>query len=423
MHVLIKNVYIHSEHKCHNYTMIINYKGGADMIEELLDKYSIVYGKEDYSGVYSAPGRVNLIGEHTDYNGGYVLPCGINLGTYGVVRKRQDKIINVFSENFRHDGIVRITPDMIINFRKTGWEDYVKAVIAVFREKGYIMPAGLDIYLNGSIPDGAGLSSSASLEVLIGTILNEEYQFSLSGTQIALMCQEAENRYIGCNCGIMDQFASAMGEKDHAIFLNTHTLKYRKIPFILESSSIVVTNSGVKHKLAESDYNLRREECGRALDILQSKTGINNLCDMTPEEFLGYEYLLSDATLRKRVKHVVYENYRTIKSSEILADNDIHSFGLLMNESHISLRDDYEVSCRELDILAEAAWNIPGVYGSRMTGGGFGGCTVSIVKNENIDYFKNKIYETYYKTTGKSAAFYIVKPGGGASKILDGGNI
>lgn len=388
------------------------------MIEQVKKGFADTFGNDKDVKVYFAPGRVNLIGEHTDYNGGHVFPCALNIGTYGVVRKRTDNNINLFSGNYPDNKIEKIDEYKLTNFNKPSWTNYVKGVICAFRERGFNTNQGMDIYIYGTLPAGSGLSSSASLEVLIGTILKYEFGFNVTMQDIALMAQIAENKYNGCNCGIMDQFVSALGEKNAALFLDTNTLEYKAVPLVLQNASIVIANTKVKHNLASSDYNKRREECEAALDILQNQVDIKNLCELDPDGFRRYESLIKDPIVRKRAKHAIYENHRTVLGVNALMQGDINQFGRLMKESHISLRDDYEVSCRELDILAETAFDMPGVIGSRMTGGGFGGCTVSIVKNDDIDYFKNVLYETYYKTTGIETEFYTVMPGVGACKLV-----
>lgn len=387
------------------------------MIDKIKNGFKKVYGNDNDLNFYFAPGRVNLIGEHTDYNGGHVFPCALNLGTYCAVRKRDDNIINLFSGNFPEEKIISMKLSEVKDFKKPSWTNYVKGVICAFAERGYVIKNGMDLYIEGNLPAGSGLSSSASLEVMTGTMLKHEFDFDVSMQEIALMSQVAENKYNGCNCGIMDQFASAMGEKDKAIFLSTGTLEYRAVPLILSDASIVIANTKVKHNLASSDYNKRRNECEAALEILRSIFDINHLCDLDPDAFRRYESRIKDDVVRRRAKHAIFENYRTLQGVNALIEGDLNKFGRLMNESHISLRDDYEVSCRELDILAETAANLPGVIGARMTGGGFGGCTVNIVKNNDIDYFKEVLYETYNKITGIETEFYTVLPGIGATKL------
>ncbi len=383
------------------------------MKKEVIKKFEQVYGDCEGVNVYFAPGRVNLIGEHTDYNGGHVFPCALSIGTYAAVRKRNDRKLFLYSMNFEDTGVIESSLDDLIPNEKAGWTNYPKGVIWAFEKKGMKIDNGLDIVIYGNIPNGSGLSSSASLEVLTGFALKNEFGFSVTNTEIALIGQYSENNFNGMNCGIMDQFASAMGKKDHAIFLNTADLSYEYAPIKLENAKIVVTNSNVKHSLVGSSYNDRRRESEAALKKLQTVVDIETLGDLNEEQFLKYEYVIDDEICRKRAKHAVYENQRTIRSMEALKNNDVVTFGKLMNESHISLRDDYEVSCEEIDILVDEAWKIDGVIGSRITGGGFGGCTVSIVENDAIENFMEKVGKAYKERTNKEASFYMVEIGNG----------
>lgn len=388
------------------------------MEQKLLAKFKELYGGEGTISVYFAPGRVNLIGEHTDYNGGHVFPCALTIGTYMAVRKRADRKLNFYSMNFDELGVIEDSLDGLTPKENGEWTNYPKGVIWAFEGRGMKADCGLDIALYGNIPNGSGLSSSASLEVVTGYMLKDQYGFDVTNQDLALIGQYSENNFNGCNCGIMDQFASAMGKKDHAIFLDCNTLEYDYAPIVLEGAKIVVTNSMVKHSLVTSAYNDRRNESAQALADLQTVAGINTLGDLTEEEFDKYASAIKDETNRRRAKHAVYENQRTIRAVAALKDNDLETFGKLMNASHVSLRDDYETSCEECDILAEEAWKIPGVIGSRITGGGFGGCTVSIVKDEAIDEFKQKLTAVYEEKVGKTPEFYVVSIGDGPSKLV-----
>ena len=389
------------------------------MIEKLIQEFKEIYGAEGEFGLYFAPGRVNLIGEHTDYNGGHVFPCALTIGTYAVARKRDDMKLRFFSENFREMGVIETDLDDLKPYKEADWTNYPKGVMWAFEEKGYKLPAGMDILFFGNIPNGSGLSSSASLEVLTGIVLKDMFGFDVSMPDIALIGQYSENNFNGCNCGIMDQFASAMGKKDNAIFLDTNTLEYEYAPVVLEDAKIVIINSKVKHSLVDSAYNDRRNECETALAELQSVLNIQTLGDLTEEEFDKCKSAIKSEIRQKRAKHAVYENQRTIKAVKALKENDVLTFGKLMNESHVSLRDDYEVSCEEIDILVNLAWEIEGGIGSRITGGGFGGCTVSIVKNDTVDYFIETIGAKYEEKVGHKAEFYVVDIGDGASKLND----
>ena len=388
------------------------------MKKKLFDMFAELFGDSEGARFYFSPGRVNLIGEHTDYNGGHVFPCALTLGTYGAARKREDNKIHFYSMNLDSFGVVEASLDDLTNKKEYNWANYPLGIVWAFKEKGHTITSGFDMVIWGNIPNGSGLSSSASLEVLTGVILTDLFEIKdLSMTDLALLGQYSENNFNGCNCGIMDQFAVAMGKKDHAIFLDTSDLSYEYAPCVLDGAKIVITNSKVKHSLVDSAYNDRRNECAAALKALQSELDIQALGDLTPEEFEAHKSLIKDEIQLQRAKHAVYENQRTIDAVTALKAGDIESFGKLMNQSHISLRDDYDVSCEEIDILVDLAWKIPGVLGSRITGGGFGGCTVSIVKDESIDTFIETIGKTYLEKVGHEAEFYTVDIGDGASRL------
>ena len=387
------------------------------MLEKLKQEFEQKFGKHEDVRSYFAPGRVNLIGEHTDYNGGHVFPCALTLGTYGIARKREDKKLRFYSVNFDRMGIVETDLNDLTPYKAANWTNYPKGVMWAFEKRGFKLPCGLDILIYGNIPNGSGLSSSASLEVLTGVILKDMFGFDVSMVDIALIGQYSENNFNGCNCGIMDQFASAMGKKDNAIFLDTNTLEYEYAPVVLEDAKIVIVNSKVKHSLVDSAYNDRRNECETALKELQAVVDIKTLGDLTEEEFEAHKDAIKSDIRQKRAKHAVYENQRAIKAVAALKANDVATFGELMNASHVSLRDDYEVSCEEIDILVDLAWSIDGVVGSRITGGGFGGCTVSIVKNDAVDTFVETIGAKYEEKVGHKAEFYVVDIGDGAHTL------
>lgn len=387
------------------------------MKETVLKKFGELFGDIRDVNVYFAPGRVNLIGEHTDYNGGHVFPCALTIGTYAAARKRADDKLRFYSMNFEKLGIIESSIADLKPEKEAQWTNYPKGVMWAFEKRGYQMPCGLDIVLYGNIPNGSGLSSSASLEVLTGYLLRDLFGFEVTNVDLALIGQYSENNFNGMNCGIMDQFASAMGKKDNAIFLDTADLSYEYAPLVLEGAKIVVTNSKVKHSLVDSEYNVRRSECEKALEELQTVIGINGLGDLSEEQFEQYKTAIKDEVRVRRAKHAVYENQRTIRAVEALKKNDLALFGRLMNESHVSLRDDYQVSCEEIDVLVEEAWKVPGVIGSRITGGGFGGCTVSIVKDEAVDEFQQKVGAAYKERVGKEADFYVVEIGDGPAKL------
>ncbi len=387
------------------------------MKDIITKEFAKVYGDANGVKVYFAPGRVNLIGEHTDYNGGHVFPCALTIGTYACVRVRDDRNLNFYSMNFEHLGVIKSSLDDLKPCKEADWTNYPKGVMWAFEGRGMKIPSGFDILIYGNIPAGSGLSSSASLEVLTGYILKDSFNFDVTNTELALIGQYSENNFNGCNCGIMDQFASANGKADNAIFLDCNTLEYEYAPIKLNDAKIVVTNSLVKHSLVTSAYNDRRNESAQALKALQTVVDCKSLGDLTQEQFEQYKDAIKDPVALKRGRHAVYENQRTIKAVKALKNNDLKTFGELMKASHVSLRDDYETSCEECDILAETAWTIPGVIGSRITGGGFGGCTVSIVKDEAIDTFKETLSKVYMEKVGKTPEFYVVEIGDGPKEI------
>ena len=331
-----------------------------EMKETILKTFAEVFGDAEGAKAYFAPGRVNLIGEHTDYNGGHVFPCALTIGTYGVARKRNDNKLRFYSMNFEHLGVIESSLDDLVPSKEANWTNYPKGVIWAFGEKGMKVTSGMDLLLNGNIPNGSGLSSSASVEVLTGYILRDFFGLDVTNQDLALIGQFSENKYNKVNCGIMDQFAIAMGKKDNAIFLDTATLE---------------------------------------------------------ETFEKFKAIIKSDVRRKRAKHAVYENQRTIRAVEALKNNDVKLFGELMNASHVSLRDDYEVTGIELDTLVEEAWKVDGVIGSRMTGAGFGGCTVSIVKDEAIDTFIEQVGKAYKEKIGYAADFYVVEIGDGPQTL------
>lgn len=390
---------------------------GIAMKETVLKKFEEVFGDSEGAKVFFAPGRVNLIGEHTDYNGGHVFPCALTIGTYMAVKKRDDKKLRFYSMNFDHLGVIESGIEGLKPEKEADWTNYPKGVMWAFEKRGMKMDCGLDIVLNGNIPNGSGLSSSASLEVVTGFMLRDLFGFDVTNVELARIGQYSENNFNGMNCGIMDQFASAMGKKDNAIFLDTADLSYEYAPINLAGAKIVVTNSKVKHSLVNSEYNTRRSECETALKELQTVTDIKGLGDLTEEEFEAHKSAIKDETRVKRAKHAVYENQRTIRAVEALKNNDLETFGKLMNASHVSLRDDYAVSCSEIDVLVDAAWKVEGVIGSRITGGGFGGCTVSIVKDEAIEAFKEQVGKAYQEQVGKTPDFYVVEIGNGPCEL------
>lgn len=379
-------------------------------------KFKEIFNR-DYENKYFAPGRVNLIGEHTDYNGGNVFPCAIDRGTTALVAKRDDKKCRFYSLNFENIGVIEFELENITNVKEHNWVNYPKGMFKAFMDKGYDILHGFDVMLYGDIPNGAGLSSSASVEMVIGIMLKHELNFDIDTVEIVKLGKLTENEFIGVNSGIMDQFAVAMGKKDRAILLDCNTLKYELIPVVLENEYIVIANTNKRRGLADSKYNERRAECEEALEDLKTELNINSLGELSIEKFEEYKHLIRSEIHTRRAKHAVYENQRTLKAQKALTAGELETFGRLMNESHISLRDDYEVTGKELDSIVEAAWNAPGVVGSRMTGAGFGGCSVSIVKKDKVDEFIQQVSKEYTEKTGLVAEFYIANVSDGAKKL------
>ena len=385
-------------------------------MKHLEQKFQEVFGAPAEKQFF-APGRVNLIGEHTDYNGGNVFPCAIDKGTYSLVKKRNDRKFRMYSENFADLGVMEFTLDELTNDKKHDWANYPKGVIKMFLEAGQKIDSGFDILFSGNIPNGAGLSSSASIEMLTAIVLKDLFHLSIDSVEMAQLGKKTENLFIGVNSGIMDQFAVAMGKKDHAILLDCNTLKYAYVPVVLKDEVIVIANTNKRRGLADSKYNERRAECDEALAELQTKLPIKALGELSIEQFEANKDLIKSPIRQKRAKHAVYENQRTLKAQKELSAGNLAEFGKLMNQSHISLRDDYEVTGVELDTLAALAWEQPGVVGSRMTGAGFGGCTVSIVKKDKVDDFIKNVGEAYKNKIGYAADFYIASVSDGAKKL------
>lgn len=388
------------------------------MIEKLIKEFKKIYNYEGKVEVFFSPGRVNLIGEHTDYNGGFVFPCALNFGTYGVAVKREDNRFRMYSMNFENVGIKQFTTDELVYKKEDDWVNYPKGVIKAFKDAGFNINKGFDLLICGTIPNGAGLSSSASLELLISVILKDFNNLNTDMVNMIKLSQKAENEFIGVNCGIMDQFAIGMGKENNAILLDCNSLEYKYAPISLSGASVVIANTNKKRGLADSKYNERRASCEAAVKTLNGN-GINikYLGELTVDEFNKVKHFITDPEQLKRATHAVTENARTQEAVKKLNAGDIEGFGKLMNQSHISLRDDYEVTGVELDSLVGAAWKAPGVIGSRMTGAGFGGCTVSIVKDEDINKFIEEVGKEYKEKTGLTADFYVAKIGDGSRKL------
>lgn len=386
------------------------------MKQQFVDKFLEIYGEGDDVTVCFAPGRVNLIGEHTDYNGGHVFPCAITIGTYAVARKREDSLLRFYSLNYPDQGVVTASLEDLAYRRSDGWGNYPKGVVQTFIRKGCQISSGFDVLYYGDIPKGLGIGSSASLEVATGLILREIMGLTdLNMIDIALFAQLAENEYMGMNCGIMDPFTIAMGKKDHAILLDTSDLSYIYAPLKLPHEKIIITNSKKARLAVDERYQERRSQCEEALRELQTVISIHDLSELTAEVFEQVQEMIKSPVRVRRARHAVTENQRTIQAVEALEKGDIEEFGQLMNASHLSLKEDYEVSCEELDILVEEAWNIDGVLGSRMMGAGFGGCTISIVMDASVNEFINRIGQKYEERTGLKAEFYVVETGNGAA--------
>ena len=387
------------------------------MLENLIKDFKEIFKYNGEVKTFFSPGRVNLIGEHTDYNGGFVFPCALDFGTYAVVKKREDKTFRMYSKNFENLGIIEFNLDNLVYEKKDDWANYPKGVAKTFLDRNYKINSGFDVLFFGNIPNGAGLSSSASIEVLTAVILKDLFKLDVDMVEMVKMCQVAENKFIGVNSGIMDQFAVGMGKKDNAILLDCNTLNFEYVPVKLKNMSIVIANTNKKRGLADSKYNERRSSCEEAVKVL-NKNGVNikYLGELTVAEFEKVKHYITDEEQLKRATHAVTENERAKVAVEFLKKDDIAEFGRLMDKSHISLRDDYEVTGLELDSLVEAAWEEKGTVGSRMTGAGFGGCTVSIVENDYVDSFIKNVGKKYKEKTGLEASFYIANIGDGAGK-------
>lgn len=384
---------------------------------ELRKKFVEIFGEGGDIREYFAPGRVNLIGEHTDYNCGHVFPCALTIGTYACARLREDGVLRFYSENFPKQGVLETAIDDTVYHKELSWSNYPRGVIQAAAEMGYAIDRGMDILYYGTIPNSSGLSSSASIEILTGYVLRDLFGFDFDGVTNALIGQRAENRFIGVNCGIMDQFAISMGRKDSAIFLDTATLQYEYAPIELSGVRIVIMNTNKKRGLGDSKYNERRAECEQALAELKKVLPISSLGELDEIQFEANITAISSPICRKRARHAVYENQRTLQAVAALRSGDLAGFGELMNASHISLRDEYEVTGTELDTLVSAAWQQEGVIGARMTGAGFGGCAVSLVKEECVPAFIEGVGASYLAAIGYEATFYVVEIGDGPTRI------
>ncbi|WP_337018373.1 galactokinase [Oceanobacillus massiliensis] len=385
--------------------------------QELANVFQEKFGTPPLPRSFFAPGRINLIGEHTDYNGGHVFPASISLGTYAIGNKRNDKRLRLYSMNFAQMGIMECDLSDLSFNDNHDWANYPKGMLLYLQKSGYDISHGADILFFGNIPSGAGLSSSASIEMVTGILLEGIYDLTIDRLKIIQLGQMVENEYIGVNSGIMDQFAVGKGKKDHAILLNCKTLEYQYAPISLKKHAVIIINSNKQRTLSGSKYNERRKQCELALKDLQTECHIDSLGELTIEEFEKHKHLITNITNRKRTKHIVYENARTVEALDKLRMNDLQGFGKLMNESHISLKDDYEVTGMELDTIVQAAWKQEGILGARMTGAGFGGCAIAIVEKNKVEDFKKKVNAIYHRTIGYDATFYTASIGDGAKEI------
>ena len=380
------------------------------------DKFIEIFG-EQAEATFFSPGRINLIGEHTDYNGGHVFPCAISLGTYGAARKREDNKLRFYSANFEDLGIIETSLDDLKYDKKDNWVNYAKGMIYFLKETGHDVDKGMDIFIEGNIPNGSGLSSSASLEMLIGVIAQELFNLDIDRVDLVKLGMETENKFIGVNSGIMDQFAVGMGKQNQAILLDTNTLEYSYAPVDMGNNVIVIMNTNKRRELADSKYNERRSECETAVGELQAKLDINTLGELDAQTFDEYAYLIEDENRLKRARHAVWENQRTMQAQAALEEGDLEKFGRLVNASHVSLEHDYEVTGIELDTLAHTAWKQKGVLGARMTGAGFGGCGIAIVDKDKVEAFKENVGKVYTEKIGYAPAFYIAEIADG-TKVL-----
>ena len=383
---------------------------------ELIQAFSAIFGQEPDATFFS-PGRINLIGEHTDYNGGHVFPAAITLGTYGAARKRDDQKLRFYSGNFEDLGVIEVDLADLVFKKEDNWTNYPKGVLKFLQEVGHVIDTGMDVYVFGNIPNGSGLSSSASLELLIGIIAEELFALKLERLDLVKIGKKTENEFIGVNSGIMDQFAIGMGADQRAIYLDTNTLEYELVPLDLGDHVIVIMNTNKRRELADSKYNERRAECEKAVEELQAALDIQTLGELDEATFDEYAYLIQDANRLKRARHAVSENQRTLKAKAALVAGDLERFGRLVNASHVSLEHDYEVTGIELDTLAHTAWEQEGVLGARMTGAGFGGCGIAIVAKDKVEAFKEAVGKTYTAIVGYPPSFYLAEIAGG-SRVL-----
>ena len=386
-------------------------------IQQLRSNFATIFGAEADHTFFS-PGRINLIGEHTDYNGGHVFPAAISLGTYGAARKRDDNLLRFYSANFEDKGIIEVPLEDLRSEKAHNWTNYPKGVLHFLQKAGHVIDKGMDVYVFGNIPNGSGLSSSASLELLTGIIAEKLFDLKLDRLDLVKIGKQTENEFIGVNSGIMDQFAIGMGADQQAIYLDTNTLEYELVPLDLKDNVVVIMNTNKRRELADSKYNERRAECEKAVEELRQKLSIATLGELNEWDFDEYSYLIQDENRLKRARHAVLENQRTLQAQATLQAGDLEKFGRLMNASHVSLEHDYEVTGLELDTLAHTAWEQEGVLGARMTGAGFGGCAIALVRKDAVEAFQKNVGQKYEEVVGYAPSFYIAEIAGG-SRVLD----
>ena len=384
--------------------------------EELLKEYETTFGEKG-KDVFFSPGRINVIGEHTDYNGGHVFPAAISLGVYGVYGPREDKKVCLFSGNVDGDIVEFDIDDTTVEKDNRFWANYFKGMITYLLEKYDNIDHGFNLYIKANLPSGSGLSSSAAIEMLMGIILKDEFNLDVDRIALAKMGQRTENEFVGLNSGIMDQFACIMGKKDSAIFLDCNTLDYEYKPLALGDYEIIIMATNKPHTLADSAYNDRVRECHDAVKKLQAKLDIKTLGELDNDTFDEYAYLINNETEIKRARHAVSENQRTLRATKAMQDGDLEKLGRLIDASHVSLHYDYEVTGQELDTLAEASWAQPGVLGARMIGGGFGGSAIAIVKKDQAEEFKKNVGKIYRDKIGYDASFYDAEIVDGTKRI------
>ena len=386
-------------------------------IQQLRSNFATIFGAEADHTFFS-PGRINLIGEHTDYNGGHVFPAAISLGTYGAARKRDDNLLRFYSANFEDKGIIEVPIEDLRFEKEHNWTNYPKGVLHFLQKAGHVIDKGMDVYVFGNIPNGSGLSSSASLELLTGIIAERLFDLKLERLDLVKIGKQTENEFIGVNSGIMDQFAIGMGADQRAIYLDTNTLEYDLVPLDLKDNVVVIMNTNKRRELADSKYNERRAECEKAVEELKQKLSIATLGELNEWDFDEYSYLIQDENRLKRARHAVLENQRTLQAQAALQAGNLEKFGRLMNASHVSLEHDYEVTGLELDTLAHTAWEQEGVLGARMTGAGFGGCAIALVRKDAVEAFQKNVGQKYEEVVGYAPSFYIAEIAGG-SRVLD----